>query len=84
MLGWVVFGLLVGAAAKLLMPGRDPGGIIVTAILGLIGAAVGGMIGRAFGLYTEAEPAGFLGALFGALVVLLIYRLAVRRRRILR
>jgi len=83
-LGWIVFGLLFGAAAKLVMPGRDPGGIIVTIILGTIGAVVGGMLGRALGLYTEAEPAGFLGALFGSVVVLSIYRLAVRRRRVLR
>ena len=81
-LGWIIFGLIVGALAKLIMPGRDPGGFIVTILLGIVGALVGGFLGRALGLYREGEPAGFVGALIGAIVVLAVYRMAVRRRRI--
>ena len=78
-LGWIVFGLIVGAVAKLLMPGRDPGGIIITMLLGIVGALLGGFIGRALGFYAAGEPAGFLMALLGAAAVLLLYRLSVRR-----
>ena len=79
-LGWILFGLVVGALAKLLMPGRDPGGFIVTILLGIVGALVGGFLGRALGLYQPGEPAGFVGALIGAIIVLAIYRAMVRRR----
>ncbi len=79
-LGWILFGLVVGALAKLIMPGRDPGGIIVTILLGIVGALVGGFLGRALGLYQPGEPAGFIGALIGAIIVLAIYRMAGRRR----
>jgi uncharacterized membrane protein YeaQ/YmgE (transglycosylase-associated protein family) len=78
-LGWIVFGLVVGIVAKLLMPGRDPGGIIITMILGIIGAVVGGFLGRAMGMYGPGEPAGFLMSLVGAIALLAIYRLVVRR-----
>src|SRR4030095_2239606 len=64
-LGWIVFGLIVGALAKLVMPGRDPGGIIVTIVLGIVGAVLGGWLGRAVGLYGPGEPAGFIMALMG-------------------
>lgn len=66
-LGWIVFGLIVGALAKLVMPGRDPGGIIVTIVLGIVGAVLGGWLGRAIGLYGPGEPAGFVMALIGAM-----------------
>jgi uncharacterized membrane protein YeaQ/YmgE (transglycosylase-associated protein family) len=79
-LGWMVFGLVIGAIAKLLMPGRDPGGIIVTMLLGILGAVVGGFVGRAVGLYQPGEPAGFFTATLGAILLLFIYRLAVGRR----
>jgi len=79
-LGWIIFGLVVGALAKFLMPGRDGGGIIVTMLLGIVGALVGGFLGRALGLYGPNEPAGFVGALIGAILVLLIYRMATGRR----
>lgn len=79
-LGWIVFGLIVGAVAKLLMPGRDPGGIIVTMVLGIVGALLGGFIGRALGLYNEGEAAGFIMALLGAVAVLLIYRMSIGGR----
>jgi uncharacterized membrane protein YeaQ/YmgE (transglycosylase-associated protein family) len=79
-LGWILFGLVVGAIAKLLMPGRDPGGFIVTILLGIAGALLGGFLGRAMGWYGEGEAAGFLMSLLGAVALLLIYRLAVGRR----
>ena len=79
-LGWIVFGLIVGAVAELLMPGRDPGGIIVTMVLGIVGALLGGFIGRALGLYGDGEPAGFIMAVLGAIAVLLIYRMSIGRR----
>jgi uncharacterized membrane protein YeaQ/YmgE (transglycosylase-associated protein family) len=79
-LGWIVFGLVVGALAKLLMPGRDPGGIIVTMLLGIVGAVLGGWIGRAMGLYGPEDPAGFLMSLLGAILLLVIYRMVVGRR----
>jgi uncharacterized membrane protein YeaQ/YmgE (transglycosylase-associated protein family) len=78
--GWILFGLIVGAIAKLLMPGRDPGGFIVTILLGIAGALLGGFLGRAMGLYREGDAAGFFMALLGSIVLLLIYRMAVRRR----
>lgn len=79
-LGWIVFGLVVGAVAKLLMPGRDPGGIIVTMVLGIVGALLGGFVGRALGMYNANEGAGFIMALVGAVLVLAIYRLSIGGR----
>ena len=73
-LGWIIFGLVVGALAKLIMPGKDPGGIFVTIILGIVGALLGGFLGRLLGLYKEGEPAGFIGALVGAILLLWLYR----------
>jgi uncharacterized membrane protein YeaQ/YmgE (transglycosylase-associated protein family) len=81
-LGWILFGLIVGVVAKLLMPGRDPGGFIVTMVLGIVGAVLGGMIGRAMGFYREGEPAGWLMSIAGAVIVLFIYRAVVGRRRL--
>jgi uncharacterized membrane protein YeaQ/YmgE (transglycosylase-associated protein family) len=80
-LGWMLFGLVIGAVAKLLMPGRDPGGIIITMLLGIVGAVLGGFVGRAMGLYQPGEPAGFFMATLGAIVLLFIYRLAFARTR---
>ena len=81
-IGWIVFGLVVGALAKLVMPGRDPGGIIVTMLLGVVGAVVGGWVGRAVGTYGPNEPAGFLMSLLGAVLLLAVYRMAAGRKRI--
>ena len=78
-IGWILFGLVVGAIAKLLMPGRDPGGIIVTMLLGIVGAVIGGFIGRSLGFYGPQQAAGWLMSIVGAIVVLMIYRLFVRR-----
>jgi uncharacterized membrane protein YeaQ/YmgE (transglycosylase-associated protein family) len=79
-LGWILFGLVVGALAKLVMPGKDPGGIIVTMLLGIAGAVLGGFLGRAMGLYREGEAAGFLMSFLGAVVLLALYRMFIRRR----
>ena len=79
-LGWIIFGLIIGALAKLVMPGRDPGGIIVTIVLGIVGALLGGWLGQAIGLYGPNEAAGFVMALIGALILLGLYRLLVARR----
>lgn len=81
MLMWILFGLVVGVVAKLLMPGRDPGGFIITILLGIAGALLGGWLGRAMGLYGPGEGAGFLMALLGAVVLLALYRLLFRRTR---
>lgn len=81
-LGWILFGLVVGIVAKFLMPGRDPGGIIITIVLGIVGALVGGFLGQALNLYEPGEPAGFVGATLGAILVLWLYRVATRRRSI--
>lgn len=79
---WILFGLVVGIVAKFIMPGRDPGGIIITIILGIVGALIGGFIGQALNLYEPGEPAGFVGATLGAILVLWIYRVATRKRSV--
>ena len=83
LLGWILFGLIVGVIAKLLMPGRDPGGFIITALLGIAGAVLGGFIGRALGFYGPGEPAGFLMSTLGAIVLLFIYH-KLRRPTVVR
>lgn len=79
-LTWILFGLVVGVIAKLLMPGRDPGGFIVTILLGIAGAMVGGFLGRAMGLYDEGDAAGWIMSILGAIILLALYRMVVRRR----
>ena len=79
LIGTIIIGLIVGVVAKLLMPGRDPGGFIITIILGIAGAFVGTFIGRALGFYNPGEAAGFLMSLLGAVLLLLIYRMIVKR-----
>jgi uncharacterized membrane protein YeaQ/YmgE (transglycosylase-associated protein family) len=79
-LGWVLFGLIVGIVAKLLTPGRDPGGFIMTTLLGVAGAVLGGFVGREFGFYGPNQAAGFMMSVIGAIVLLLIYRLVSRPR----
>lgn len=79
-LSWIIAGLVIGALAKLFMPGRDPGGILVTMLLGIAGAVVGGIVGRALGFYEPGQPAGWLMSILGALLLLFAWRqLAVRR-----
>ena len=73
---WMCFiGLIAGALAKMIMPGKDPGGIIITILLGIAGSFVGGMLGRAFGLYQEGEAAGLILSVVGAILLLIVYRL---------
>jgi uncharacterized membrane protein YeaQ/YmgE (transglycosylase-associated protein family) len=80
-IGWIVIGGIAGAIAKLLMPGRDPGGCIITILLGIAGALVAGWIGRAIGWSgPNNQGAGFIAAIVGAFVILLVYRLIARRR----
>ena len=79
-IGWIVFGVIVGALAKLVMPGRDPGGIIITMLLGMAGALLGGFLGRALGWYGPNDGAGFLMSLLGAVLLLMLYRMAIGRR----
>jgi uncharacterized membrane protein YeaQ/YmgE (transglycosylase-associated protein family) len=79
-LAWILFGLVVGVIAKLLMPGRDPGGFIVTILLGIAGALLGGFIGRAMGFYGANEGAGWLISILGAILLLAVYRMMATRR----
>lgn len=80
-IGAIIIGLLAGIVAKLLMPGRDPGGFIITILLGIAGALIATWLGRVMGLYAADESAGFIGAVVGAVVILGIYRMVVGRRR---
>ena len=81
-LGWIVFGLIVGLIAKLLHPGRDPGGFIVTIGIGILGSLLGGFIGRAVGLYREGQGAGIIMSIIGAVLLLVIYHAVVGRRAV--
>ncbi len=80
-IGWIIFGLIVGAIAKLLMPGNDPGGWIVTILLGIAGSFVGGFLGQLL-LGTGNQAAGWIGSIIGAIVLLAIYRMIIGRRRV--
>ena len=75
----ILIGLVVGAIAKFLMPGKDPGGIIITILLGIAGSFVATYIGQHFGWYGPGQPANFIGAVLGAILLLIIYRLIKRR-----
>lgn len=77
-LGWILFGLFVGAIAKLLMPGKDPGGVIVTILLGIAGSLLGGFLGRMLG--GEGAPSGWIGSIVCTMLILLVYRLIMHRR----
>lgn len=78
-IGWIVFGLIVGVVGKLLMPGKDPGGFLATVAIGIIGALFGGMLGRMIGLYGQDDPVGFVMAVIGAILFLWLYRVVTRR-----
>jgi len=80
-IGWILFGLVVGAIAKFLMPGRDPGGWIVTILLGVAGSFVGGFLATTL-MGREQQSAGWIGSIIGAIVLLFIYRLIVGRRAV--
>lgn len=78
---WTIFiGLIVGAIAKLLMPGKDPGGFIVTILIGIAGAFVAKFLGHAVGMYSEGEAAGFIASILGAMLLLWLYRVFKTKR----
>jgi uncharacterized membrane protein YeaQ/YmgE (transglycosylase-associated protein family) len=76
----IIIGLVVGALAKAIMPGRDPGGIIITIVIGIAGSLIATFLGRALGWYREGQGAGFIASLIGAILLLWIYRLVIGRR----
>lgn len=76
----LLIGLIVGAIAKFIMPGKDPGGFIVTILIGIAGALAAGFLGRALGWYAEGEPAGFIGSVVGAILLLVVYRFFTKGR----
>ena len=76
----LIIGLLAGIVAKLLMPGRDPGGFIITILLGIAGAFLATYLGQAIGWYQAGQGAGFIGAVVGAIIILIIYRMIAKRR----
>jgi len=79
-LWWIIIGALAGGIAKFIMPGRDPGGCLITIALGIGGAALAGFLGTKLGWYSKNEGAGFLGAIVGAMLILFLYRLIASRR----
>ena len=76
----LIIGLVIGALAKLVMPGRDPGGVIVTTLIGVAGSLIAGVIGRSAGWYQQGEAAGFIASIIGAVLLLALYRMVVGRR----
>jgi uncharacterized membrane protein YeaQ/YmgE (transglycosylase-associated protein family) len=80
-LGWIVIGALAGIIAKAIMPGKDPGGCIVTILLGIAGALLAGFLGNTLGWYKSGQGAGFIAAIIGAILILFVYRLVAGRRR---
>ncbi|WP_142850764.1 GlsB/YeaQ/YmgE family stress response membrane protein [Telmatospirillum sp. J64-1] len=78
-IGAIIIGLIVGIIAKFLMPGRDPGGFIITILIGIAGSVVATMAGRAIGWYAEGEAAGFIASILGAMFLLWVYRMVTRR-----
>ena len=79
-LTWIVIGLVAGAIAKAITPGRDPGGCIVTIVVGIAGAVLAGFLGQQLGWYERGEGAGFLAAIVGAVLILIVYRMIAGRR----
>ncbi len=79
-LGWILIGIVAGVLGKFVMPGKDPGGFVVTILLGIAGALLAGFLGSAIGVYQQGQPAGWIGATVGAIILLVIYRLVMRGR----
>jgi len=77
----LIIGLVIGALAKAIMPGKDPGGILITMLIGVAGSLIAGFLGRSLGWYTEGESAGIIASIIGALILLGGYRAVVGRRR---
>ena len=80
-LTWIVFGLIVGAIAKFLMPGKDPGGILVTILIGIAGSVLAGYVGQQMGWYQSGQPAGWIMSIVGAMVLLVIYRMVAGKKK---
>jgi uncharacterized membrane protein YeaQ/YmgE (transglycosylase-associated protein family) len=80
LIAWIVSGIIIGALAKLVMPGRDPGGLVVTMLLGIAGAMIGGVLGRSLGFYGPGQSAGWIMSILGAILVLALYRMIVGSR----
>ena len=81
-IGWIIFGLVVGLIARFLHPGKDPGGFVVTALIGIAGSLLGGFLGRALGLYGPNQGAGLIMSVVGAIILLVIYHTFIRRRTV--
>lgn len=79
LIGTLLIGLVVGAIAKLLMPGKNPGGFIVTILIGIAGAVIAAYLGRGLGWYADGEPAGFIASVFGSMILLFVYRFVIGR-----
>ncbi|WP_293881760.1 GlsB/YeaQ/YmgE family stress response membrane protein [Sphingomonas sp.] len=79
-LGWIVIGIVAGVLGKLLMPGKDPGGFIVTILIGIAGSLLAGFLGQAVGFYQPGQAGGWIGATVGAIILLFLYRLVTRSR----
>lgn len=79
----LIIGLVIGALAKLVMPGKDPGGVLITMVIGVAGALIAGFLGRSLGWYHEGESAGFIASILGAVILLAGYRLVAGRRPVL-
>ena len=82
LLWMLIIGLVIGVIAKLLMPGRDPGGFIITMLIGVAGSFLAGLLGRAVGWYEQGETSGFIASVLGAMLLLFVYRLVVGRRNV--
>lgn len=80
MIWTILVGLVVGAVAKFVMPGKDPGGIIVTILLGIAGSYVASLLGVKFGFYQDGDAVGFIGSVIGAIILLFVYRLIFNRK----
>jgi len=76
----IIIGLIVGIVAKFLMPGRDPGGFVITAIIGIVGSVIATFLGQALGFYRPGESAGFIAAVIGSIILLLLYRMVVGKK----
>jgi len=81
-ISWIVFGFVIGLIARAILPGRDSMGFVATTLLGIVGAVVGGWAGQFFGWYAPGEPAGWIFATVGAVIVLAIYNAVVRSRAV--
>jgi len=76
----IIIGLVVGIVAKFLMPGRDPGGFVITAVIGIVGSIIATYLGQALGFYRPGQSAGFIAAVLGSIILLFLYRMVIGRK----